>query len=102
MTSQISKNQTSTRAIATLILGILSISCLGIFSAIPAIILGLQELKAIKTGAAPAAGDLIAKIGLVLGVIVVTLTVLIILAMLTFTIIPHTITFNSQQTGVSI
>ncbi|MFH1873567.1 MAG: hypothetical protein ABH859_00055 [Pseudomonadota bacterium] len=96
------KNQASGRAVATLVLGILSISCLGIFSAIPATILGLQELKAIQAGQAPKEGDIITKIGLVLGITVIALTVMILLALITFTIMPHAINLNSDFTGISI
>jgi hypothetical protein len=59
----------SGRAVAALILGILSIICMGFLAGIPAIILGSMELKTIKAGAAPAAGESAAKVGYILGII---------------------------------
>ena len=47
----------SGRAIATLILGILSLICMGFVAGVPAIILGSMEMRAIKAGQAPAAGE---------------------------------------------
>lgn len=59
----------SGRAIATLILGILSIICCGFFCGIPAIILGKQELNAIKEGRSNAEGNTITQIGFILGIV---------------------------------
>jgi uncharacterized protein DUF4190 len=59
----------STQAILSLVLGILSIvTCCGILGPI-AWYLGSQEQKAIREGRAPAAGEGIAKAGLILGII---------------------------------
>ena len=44
----------STRALASLILGVLSLVCMGFVAGIPAIILGSMELKAIRLHEAPA------------------------------------------------
>jgi hypothetical protein len=71
----------STRAVAALILGILSILCMGFLAGIPAIILGSMELRAIKEGLAPAAGEGLAKVGYILGIVG---TILACLAMLAF------------------
>lgn len=59
----------SGRAVAALVLGILSIICMGFLAGIPAIILGTMELKAIKAGGAPVAGESAAKVGYILGII---------------------------------
>jgi len=66
----------SGRAITTLILGILSIMCMGFFAGIPAIIIGTMEMRAIKAGHAPVAGESAAKAGYILGIIGTALTCL--------------------------
>ncbi|MFA4874361.1 MAG: DUF4190 domain-containing protein [bacterium] len=70
----------SGRAVAALILGILSLVCMGFLAGIPAIILGSMELRDIKAGRVPAAGESPAKVGYVLGIIGTALTCLTILA----------------------
>lgn len=75
-----SQQKASSRAVATLVLGILSITCSGFLTGIPAIILGLIELKAIKAGEAPREGDSMTKVGLTLGLIGTILMALVILA----------------------
>jgi hypothetical protein len=57
------------RAVAALVLGILSLLCMGFLTGIPAIILGHMELAAIKAGKAAAAGESAAKVGYILGII---------------------------------
>ena len=74
------KENPSGRAVATLVFGILSITCAGFVTGIPAIILGTMELKAIKAGDAPAVGESNAKTGLVLGIVGTLLSVLAVLA----------------------
>lgn len=69
-------SQISARAVAALVLGVLSLVCAGFFAGIPAIILGGMELKAIKAKQAPAEGEAIAKIGMILGIIGTALTLL--------------------------
>lgn len=69
----------SGRAVTTLILGILSVICSGFVAGIPAIVLGSMELKAIKAGRAPAAGESAAKVGLVLGIVGTAFTCLALL-----------------------
>ncbi len=64
----------STRALATLILGVLSLICGGFMTGIPAIILGHMELKAIKLGTAPKEGEGLAKVGYILGIVGTVLT----------------------------
>jgi len=70
----------SSRATITLILGILAITCTGLLTGIPAIILGFMELKAIKAGQAPIEGESSAKIGLVLGFVGTLLAAIAIIA----------------------
>lgn len=78
------KEAASTRAILTLILGILSLACMSFFTGIPAIILGQLELAAIKRGDAPKAGEGMAKIGLIFGIIGTAFAVLTIFVILAF------------------
>lgn len=59
----------SSRATTVLILGILSLVCAGIFTGIPAIILGSMEQKAIKAGLSPKSGEGITKVGYILGIV---------------------------------
>ena len=58
----------STQAIMSLVLGILSLVCCPLLAPI-AWYIGSQEQKAIREGRAPAAGEGIAKAGLILGII---------------------------------
>jgi len=64
-------------AIASLILGILSIVCLGILAGIPAIICGHMALKRIKESGQGGRG--LAIVGLVLGYISIVLTIIFLL-----------------------
>lgn len=59
----------STRALAALILGILSCIFFGLFAGIPAIVLGRKEEKAIARGEAPVAGTNFARFGWILGIV---------------------------------
>lgn len=72
----------SGRAIATLILGILAIASMGFLTGIPAIVIGHIELKAIKLGQAPKAGEGLARVGLILGIIGTVLTCLALLVVI--------------------
>ena len=72
--------QSSGRATATLICGILAITCTGLVTGIPAIILGAMELKAIKAGRSPEIGGSITKLGLILGAVGTLLSILALLA----------------------
>jgi|CXWL01.1.fsa_nt_gi hypothetical protein len=58
----------SNRAITALVLGILSLVCCQILGPV-AWFLGSAELKAIKAGTAPAAGEGVAKAGWILGIV---------------------------------
>lgn len=58
----------STQAITSLVLGILGVICCGILAPV-AWYLGNQELKAIQEGRSPVAGETLAKIGKILGII---------------------------------
>jgi hypothetical protein len=94
----------SGRAVAALILGILSLICMGFLAGIPAIILGKMELNAIKAGQAPVAGESAAKVGFVLGIIGTALTCLSMIFF--FIMIALGISMSSmealQQTALSI
>lgn len=68
----------STQAITALVLGILGVICCGLLAPV-AWYLGNQELKAIREGRSPMAGEALAKIGMILGIIG---TVLLVLTML--------------------
>lgn len=70
----------SGKAIAALILGILSLVCCGFFTGIPAILVGKSEMTAIREGRSATAGESVAKIGYILGMIGTVLTCLAILA----------------------
>lgn len=69
---------TSNRPTIALILGILGIICCGLLAPV-AWYIGSQELKSIAAGTAPAAGEGLAKAGMILGIIG---TVLLLLTML--------------------
>lgn len=66
----------SAKAITALILGVLSLICCGFFTGIPAIFVGKSEMNAIKEGRSAAAGESVAKIGYILGIIGTALTCL--------------------------
>ncbi len=57
------------KAIAALILGILSLICCGFFTGIPAIIIGKQEMNAIKEGLSKKEGFTLAQVGFILGIV---------------------------------
>lgn len=67
-------------SIAALICGILSLICCGFVAGIPAIIIGRQELKAIKEGRSRVEGQTLAQVGYILGIIGTVLTCLAALA----------------------
>lgn len=58
----------STQAIAALVLGLLSLICCGLLGPV-AWYLGSQEGKAIAAGSSPAAGEGLAKVGMILGIL---------------------------------
>ena len=58
----------STNAIMSLVLGILGVVCCALIAPF-AWYLGNQEIKAIQAGSSPAAGDGLAKAGMILGII---------------------------------
>lgn len=87
----------STRATAALILGILSLICMGFLAGIPAIILGSMELKAIKAGLAPAAGEGMAKVGYILGIVGTILTCLAMVALISLMALGITLSTTALQ-----
>jgi hypothetical protein len=58
----------STQAIASLVLGILSLFCCPLLAPI-AWYIGSQEVKAVREGRSPIAGEGIAKAGMIIGII---------------------------------
>lgn len=68
----------STQAITALVLGILGIFCCGLLAPV-AWYLGNQEVKAIREGRSPVAGEGLAKAGMIMGIIGSILLVLSIL-----------------------
>ncbi|MGH2574843.1 MAG: DUF4190 domain-containing protein, partial [Ignavibacteria bacterium] len=75
--SSVQGNQASSRAIWALVLGILAWVMCGIFTAIPAWIMGKKEINEIDAGRAPQAGKTMAQIGMWLGIISTILYILI-------------------------
>lgn len=67
--------ETSNKPTISLILGILGIVCCGLLAPV-AWVMGSSELKAIKAGTSPAAGEGLAKAGMILGIIGTVLLVL--------------------------
>lgn len=59
----------STKSVVALILGILSLTCCGFLSGIPAIVLGHSELKQIERGKVPESNRTMAKVGMILGIV---------------------------------
>lgn len=76
----------STRAIASMILSLISIATCGPLLSVPGLILGKLELDAIRNGQAPAAGETFAKIGYYAGIVITILSCLGGLAYLMFII----------------
>lgn len=74
-----SQNRESNAAVWALVLGILSWVTCGIFTAIPAWIIGQNELSAIKRGESSPAGKTTAQIGMWLGISNIMLTILVII-----------------------
>jgi hypothetical protein len=70
------QNGASGRAIAAMILSIISIFTCGPLLSIPGMILGKSEMNAIRQGQAPPAGDTFAKVGFYLGLGVTILSCL--------------------------
>lgn len=66
----------SGKAIAALVLGILSLVCCGFFTGIPGIIIGKQELNAIQAGRSNKEGHTITQIGFILAIIGTSLSCL--------------------------
>ena len=70
----------NTKAIITLVLGILSLICCGFLAGIPAIFVGRSELKAIDEGRSPESNRTLAKVGFILGIVGTILSALATLA----------------------
>jgi hypothetical protein len=74
--NQQSSGSASSSAIWALVLGIASWVACGIFSAVPAWIIGKKEIAAIEQGRSDPAGKTMAQIGMWLGIIQVILGIL--------------------------
>ena len=66
----------SGRAIASMVLSLVSIVSCGPFLSIPGLILGKQELDAIRRGESPIAGEGFAKVGYYAGIVITALSCL--------------------------
>ncbi len=77
----------SGKAIAALILGIAAFVCCGFFTAIPALILGRSEEKAIQEGRSPQAGLTLAKVGWILGLVNIILNVISIIFIVIYIVV---------------
>lgn len=62
-------SQSSTSSIVALVLGILSLTCCGFVSGVPAIFIGRSEIKAVDEGRISSSNRNVAKIGMILGII---------------------------------
>ena len=71
--------QTNQKALWSMILGILSITCCGIFAGIPALILGNLAKKDIAQSGGKQKGAGMAKAGVILGIISVVLSIIYII-----------------------
>lgn len=69
----------SGKAIAALVLALLGLVMCGPFTAIPAMIIGKQEMNAIDAGEAPIAGKTLAQVGFWVGLAVTILSCLVIM-----------------------
>lgn len=77
----------SGRAIASLVLAILSFVCCGFLAGIPAILLGRMEEAAINRGQAPEAGRTFAKIGWILGLVSTVLNCLMLMVWIAYMVL---------------
>jgi hypothetical protein len=68
--------QTNQKALWSMILGILSIVCCGLFAGIPALILGNSAQKEIAAAGGMQTGDGMAKAGVILGWISIALSII--------------------------
>jgi len=74
----------NTKAVISLVLGIMSVFCCGFFSGIPAAILGKMEMDAIKQGRSPESNMGMAKAGFWIGIVGSGLSILWIILMVFF------------------
>ena len=86
---------TSGRALATIILGVMSLICTGFLTGIPAIIIGNMELRDIKAGKSGRQNEGITKLGFILGIIGTALTCIV--TVITFIFIMLAVSFGSFE-----
>jgi hypothetical protein len=72
----VAQDKPSSAAITSLVLGILSFVLCGLFSAIPAWIMGKNEIARIQAGQSPEAGRTLATVGMWLGIIATVLSII--------------------------
>jgi len=83
--NQPTSGSASSSAIWALVLGITSFVCsLGLFTGIPAWIIGSKEIKAIEAGRSDPSGKVMAQIGMWLGIIMTILSGLGLIALLLY------------------
>ena len=82
--------KTSGLAIASLVLGIAGIACLGIFAGLPAVICGHMAIGSINRSQGAEAGKGMAIAGLITGYFATVVTLLVIVAFLTLSATPST------------
>jgi len=85
---QVSQPRTAGLAIASLVLGILSVTCLSILAGIPAVIVGSVALHQIGSSRSGAAGKSQALAGLIMGIVSVALLPLVIAVLATSVTLP--------------
>jgi len=78
------QSSASGRAVASMILSIVSVFTCGPLLSIPGLVLGKMELNAIRQGQAPPAGETFAKIGFYLGIAATVLSCLLGIAWIFF------------------
>lgn len=71
-----SQPKTNQKALWSLILGILGLVCCGIFTGVPALILGNMAKKEIAASGGAETGDGMAKAGVILGIVSIVLSIL--------------------------
>jgi hypothetical protein len=74
----------SGKAVAALVLGILSLVLAGFFTGIPAMILGKLEKDEIAAGRAPVSGESLARIGFWLGLAGTVISGIVVIALIIF------------------
>lgn len=72
------KSRTAPGSVWSLVLGILGVTCCGIFTAVPAVICGHVSYSKVKKSGGALAGDGMALAGLILGYIGIAITIIVV------------------------